>query len=1449
MFGICTMIKKIFSELDTEKTKMSALAAQKPVVKSGRRWADEAASADHGVFENVPIHQIICNTGRSFSKAKKTRCKLVGYAIADNLIDIFSSSTFTNPAHAVAAIISNAVDACSKSQAIGRFGVGFFSIFYFLANQANQLEVVTKSTASRYEYKLLVNTEKEHLVASLSRAQKKRAPGTTVTLRENQGFGVYFASMVETVSAFDQCTGPAIVCHGIQVNPKGDASNGTIKVTLETNLFSVEDTGVGMSLAEVQKLLMPRLPNEQMLASPLLTETPEVEVVHDQALLDNFFGIYVNRVLIKSIKFKGFEQGLKSMIFLPAATRLPISRDELLLSDASTVAFLKEAITKLIALHADRGSIVDLRKFVCQYAKESAQAFFLVQHFDQTVAESRFLLAPPKDPMVTFLTNYLKMQTVASEVFHSMKLENAILKQAKGKVSLNDGILLDRVVLYIPMFGRDYLISPDLCRIVVFRPDIPDEIISNFCNVDRHVSRNKTVQFQIDNLIEEKFDDKKMSNASLKKLFSTHNAQIRKTWFAHHALQLDRENVKDIFPNFLELCANVGIPNDIFSEALSTFQSKVVRFQIRADPYGAENLRFGVHDLQFTNDMKRYAEKKIKNQAITSLELSLIAFKLSIYPTLPDGELVVCFFKNQSRTSSFTELVGILLSNKVPKLIVQTIIEVAQQNTGHVVEAFLAVFIFCEFVADANIKGVQNFESDFCTYCMLHFITSVRTTVTLDTLLKLYTRAVAGAKHDAAVLRVMVIDPVMSSFEVLYGQPDEGFARIHKFAMSAVKEPEGVDIVEHEFTINELMAFVFDGNLEASWEFMDPETLQNLEKFVAKNKGLALTQAVAIDVNFGTTLDPVTDVIREWFERSAYELQQNGKGESGVQICVDLQHICTFDVVGIDRDDIMNLLLPLVIKYGVKSKRGGSDFLFAAMRQPNCDHVTVTTSSKDFWCEIVATPVLEGDLVVDVAVRMRSGNPVGERPQGTFVQLSTKETADQAAIAAQALLEVRSMYRFGDTTVYLNDEMIWSSTKQLLFDVPGVLSISVLKSETRKRSIVLVDASPYAQLMPFWESLFRPDDADQVWLSLFYTNVVISISRKQVRKRRRGKISFQDPEKIKFALQEAALWWKIFMYGEAQNNLDAFRNAIVPRSTAGAKSGQSQIVLTERWKKNSFPASIAEFRHGIYLVANMVVVRCAKEKDKNKLEYEHAQEYIAQFDILPIYKRAILAWFKPKKWKCERFNAGQEEMDNPTSAEDKASKMMDRDLGVLVAFSSTFVECINIALSKGHKIFRSETNTEINPLDTVPNFKSSGKTTAATAFYTKKTHTITINNSYKTSQACSGVLHICKQLKDRHELSLPAKADHLLEYLKQDENETLFHKRGSGKSGVFLHESFHAYSSIQGESGHPSLLLVDKDSGPVNTDGTYDAGIVAMYKWIIEAGFASKLFGKLAQLV
>jgi len=1427
---------------------MASASTTQKLAKVKRPWreVEDEDADDSGTFQNLPVHQALCNAGQFLSKVLTTPCSPVAAAMSENYLRLLTQTMFRSSQQAIAALIANAIDACSQGPKIGRFGMGFSSMFYLLTQFADiVITVKTKSSSSPFEYTMLFHSQESNPVVSLSRDRKERPPGTSVVVKKNEGtFLDLAAEMEKVVLIFGQCIDAAIMFHGIQLNPKANRANGTVEVTVEPTIFSVVDNGVGMSLRELQKLLAPRMPNKEIHALP--EESPEVEVAFDKAFRQVFFGLYVNRVLVKAFTFRGQKNGVKSMIFLPAATRLPSSRDNVLLSDAHTFSCMKQAVEQLIGMHAKRGSVVDLRKFLVQLANESHQTngFSLLRYFDKTLLESDLLLAPANDVMVNFLTKRFEIKSVASDLFNSKKLEDAILERASGQVPIVKSVLSARIVLYVEMVERDFLISPHLCRLVVFRSGLPDDCVSNFYNVDRHLSRSNQT-YTIDKVIARKFESLQSSLRS--RTIEAHQTRVLQTWFAHYVCLPRFHMFRMIFPNFLTLWERASIPEALFFETLASLQASLVKSRVRAMPYAGGPIKWRIHDFNFRHESEARVENRVfVHPALSRLELSLMQFKISIFPCLPDGEMIVCFYRNKSKTSSFTELVDVLLSNGLQEGAMKSILDAAEIQAAHVVEAFLALFIFCEFALDKDSLNLARFTDAFCSECLLCFITAMRKSASLETLLRLFTRALAGAAHDASVLRIMVIEPAMRSFSVLQGVPDDGFLRAHEHAMAIVQEPKDDEISQHTFTANDLIAFVLEGGFKTNIEFMDPATLSALAAFALKNPRRMRTQSVVIEVNFGTTQDPVTDATRELFQRALASKQV-------VHIGVDSQNICMFDFAGIPETNLLHVLLPLS-----DPNEGGSNFLFAAMRQPLCDHVTITTVSDNFWCEVIATPVIEAELVVDVALQMRVCRPRAVKQHGTYVQVATRDSAEQ-----QARLEFESMCGFGEIPVMLNGQSI-SIASSMIFKKPKMMSLAIMNKETSKPSVVLVGGFPYAQLLPFWESHFAPVESDRVWLSLFCTNVIIDIDLSQVQHYRRGRFAFKSLSRLKAILQEAAFVWKIFTYGESlpdgkvEDSLDAFRNEMVPRSTARSSFRNSHDIsdMFFNFQETKFPRSIQQLRQSINTIAYQVIDRCLGDHNDKESEYLIAQRIVSRLRIDQMFKQAILTWFRPKNTTCDGRSLDYKDPDpDPDYALDKEEHSDEEFSGdptggrymisfeIFSAFGNAYFECLNLALAKGHKIIEVETNFEFEKLAHPPTFVYVNQQMLGVAHYNKEDHQVVFTQNIDTVRLCVAIERKCKSLKDKDELTTERKADDLMEWLKQTAPNVFFYARGSYENAATLHELIHAYESSQIQ--HPSLRVIDKDYGVVNTDGSYNAAVIAIEKWVIEAGFAKNLLQKL----
>ena len=89
----------------------------------------------------VPVGDIVCNIGRSQQNILQS-CTRLGDSLANNLIRIAATRIFADPYQSILELPVNSIDSYNRMQgkqtSIGKFGMGFFSILYWLFANPNK---------------------------------------------------------------------------------------------------------------------------------------------------------------------------------------------------------------------------------------------------------------------------------------------------------------------------------------------------------------------------------------------------------------------------------------------------------------------------------------------------------------------------------------------------------------------------------------------------------------------------------------------------------------------------------------------------------------------------------------------------------------------------------------------------------------------------------------------------------------------------------------------------------------------------------------------------------------------------------------------------------------------------------------------------------------------------------------------------------------------------------------------------------------------------------------------------------------------------------------------------------------------------------------------------------------------------------------------------------------
>jgi hypothetical protein len=290
-----------------------------------------------------PIFEILCGTVKG-----ELPCTDLGVNISSSLIKVASTRIFNNPEQCIVEMIVNSVDSYGSIKGIpkvGRFGMGFFSILYFLIN--HPLRSLSILTINEDKKAVCVTIRYETtLLYKISVIETESATGTVVFLDASND--LFNQNEVELFHKFYRYTRliESSTIYDSERKIMITSTNTDFPVAVDcrsTHLF-VEDFATGMSLKTIlQSLLIPSVSTKTITLStqPTLYENYST-IERDE---NSTLSIVVNRVCIVMIPIKvktptTTPLGYSVIISLPSNVTLPVTRDDVIFSGKT-----KDAIT------------------------------------------------------------------------------------------------------------------------------------------------------------------------------------------------------------------------------------------------------------------------------------------------------------------------------------------------------------------------------------------------------------------------------------------------------------------------------------------------------------------------------------------------------------------------------------------------------------------------------------------------------------------------------------------------------------------------------------------------------------------------------------------------------------------------------------------------------------------------------------------------------------------------------------------------------------------------------------------------------------------------------------------------------------------------------------------------------------------------------------------------
>ena len=430
----------------------------------------------HDEDQLIPIEQAVCNVGKCDFNLY-VPCTKLGNKLSTNLVRIAATRIFANPYQSILELPVNSVDSYmrmnKKPTSIGKFGMGFFSILYWLYQSPNsKLTIDTTYSHSTYTQgyiaTIIITPQK-----LLQFKVKMKAPATTITTGTKLQLHTSFTP--EDVKKFEeQCdklfllSDAAIYVNNIFVNQASVSTSYLkfkVQVTINTDGIIVEDRAEGIPYEVLTKSLLVPSSSTKTLSqvstlTPALTasEIDKTNLIPARHPKQSSLYLTVNNVVVYTTSIPS-TSNYDYILNLPSTTRLPVSRDDVILT-TSSVENLQQKLVQLIQYSAHKfNSIKDLQQLFETYVKYTNQDILnqmyseLTQQLSTILSTCVLVDTYTDESQLVFnsLKKLTKLNFVESLHTDSLLLEKKLLAIIKSLPSSSISQLSSRLVVYLPL--------------------------------------------------------------------------------------------------------------------------------------------------------------------------------------------------------------------------------------------------------------------------------------------------------------------------------------------------------------------------------------------------------------------------------------------------------------------------------------------------------------------------------------------------------------------------------------------------------------------------------------------------------------------------------------------------------------------------------------------------------------------------------------------------------------------------------------------------------------------------------------------------------------------------------------------------------------------------------------------------------------------------------------
>jgi len=547
-----------------------------------------------------PIFYLLCGNITSLSDLKKIsgkRCTEIGKNISSSVIKVASTRIFTKPEQCVVEMIVNSIDSYSVQKGlpkVGKFGMGFFSILYFLIDHPlRYLAIVTIENKKAVLLKIRYRKNLKNLHFNLNYITTDSESGTYIhmetekdpfTSEQTDLFNqfIYYTKFVKDASI-------KVYSSDKSFDVNLSKSPDLIVSIINRNRICFEDYGTGISIENVlSSLLVPSTSTKTMKISDEVIEYKNESAI-DVGVYGKFY-IVCNQIVIVKIDLK---LPANIIMTVPSTVRLPVSRDDVIFDEKN--AF--ESLHILLENSIQNNSIIELEysidayvNYTSNYKNKEIFNRFKKQMYD--ILKKRGIITVDNSNY-EFISSLIKGRIIKSVKNDAMSIESLI---DSLNLTYREDIFSNKRVVFVK--EDMYITNAGTYKYLFVGPvksGWKEEAIINFQEERLYMvsSIESKESTQIENILSE--FEKSFSNSEI--------VMIRKLMSVFLSLQ-DRVNIIDKMSSMRELVYGVyfisKIDRSFIAEYIDMLSNYFSNISINYS-YGMSKIDFG-HNTNFSLD-------------------------------------------------------------------------------------------------------------------------------------------------------------------------------------------------------------------------------------------------------------------------------------------------------------------------------------------------------------------------------------------------------------------------------------------------------------------------------------------------------------------------------------------------------------------------------------------------------------------------------------------------------------------------------------------------------------------------------------------------------------------------------------------------------------------------------------------------------------------------------